>query len=114
MPKPPLLLPMVRKRNSMVFKNDLINALSERNKSLPRESIAKAVDMIQSEIVDSLSKGGRVEIRGFGSFFLSHRRARVARNPKTGSSVSVGKKWLPRFKPGKKLRDAVDEARKSS
>jgi integration host factor subunit beta len=91
-----------------VFKSRLVEALSAKHPTFPRETLARAVDLIQREIVDALAGGGRVEIRGFGSFFLTPRRARVARNPKTGETFTVGAKLLPRFKPGKKLRAAAD------
>jgi len=94
-----------------VFKSELVDALCEKNRSLPRDTVVKAVDLIQREISNALAEGGRVEIRGFGSFFLSHRRARIARNPRTGETFAVGPKWLPRFKPGKRLREAVDSKR---
>ena len=57
---------------------------------------------------NTLSKGGRVEIRGFGSFSLNHRPARLGRNPKTGEKVSVPEKFVPHFKPGKELKLKVD------
>jgi len=95
-----------------VFKSELIEKLVEKNRSLSRADIVKAVEVIQREIANSLATGGRVEVRGFGSFFLSYRRPRIARNPKTGETFSVGSKWLPRFKPGKKLREDIDAQRK--
>jgi integration host factor subunit beta len=55
-----------------------------------------------------MSQGKRVEIRGFGSFDLNHRPARVGRNPKTGKRVDVPEKYVPHFKAGKELRDRVD------
>ena len=57
----------------------------------------------------SLSNGERIEIRGFGSFSLHHRPARIGRNPKTGESVALPAKFVPHFKPGKELRERVDE-----
>ena len=55
-----------------------------------------------------LSGGGRIEIRGFGSFSLHYRAPRVGRNPKTGESVELSGKYVPHFKPGKELRDRVN------
>ena len=63
-------------------------------------------------MVRSLSKGDRIEIRGFGSFDLKKRDARVGRNPKTGESVKVPAKNVPHFKAGKELRDRVDASAK--
>ena len=56
-------------------------------------------------------KGQRIEIRGFGSFSLHFRPPRVGRNPKTGESVELKGKYVPHFKPGKELRERVDEGR---
>ena len=58
----------------------------------------------------TLSEGHRIEIRGFGSFSLSHRPPRVGRNPKSGERVLVPEKRVPHFKPGKELRERVDAA----
>jgi integration host factor subunit beta len=59
---------------------------------------------------DCLSRGDRIEIRGFGSFTLHHRPPRVGRNPKSGESVKLDEKYVPHFKPGKELRDRVNNA----
>jgi len=61
---------------------------------------------------DTLSSGQRIEIRGFGSFTLHYRAPRVGRNPKTGDSVTLEAKHVPHFKPGKELRDGVNESLK--
>ena len=60
---------------------------------------------------ETLSSGGRIEIRGFGSFSLHHRTARKGRNPKTGDQVSLPPKFVPHFKPGKELRERVNTSR---
>ena len=74
--------------------------------------LAKDVEYSVKVLVDtmtrSLARGQRIEIRGFGSFDLNHRPARVGRNPKTGESVPVPAKAIPHFKPGKALREAVN------
>jgi integration host factor subunit beta len=59
----------------------------------------------------SLSENERIEVRGFGSFSLHHRKPRMGRNPKTGAAVSLTEKYVPHFKPGKELRDRVDDSR---
>ncbi|MDX8383950.1 MAG: HU family DNA-binding protein, partial [Ghiorsea sp.] len=61
-----------------------------------------------SAISEELANGGRVELRGFGSFSIKKRDARTGRNPKTGESVEVASKVVPHFKPGKELRERVD------
>jgi len=57
-----------------------------------------------------LATGGRIEIRGFGSFSLHYRAPRVGRNPKTGDTVDLNGKYVPHFKPGKDLRERVNES----
>jgi integration host factor subunit beta len=61
-----------------------------------------------------LVKGHRIEIRGFGSFTVNHRPARVGRNPRSGERVDIPEKRVPHFKPGKGLREAVDQSPESS
>ena len=56
---------------------------------------------------DSLKKGNRIEIRGFGSFGLRYRKSRVGRNPKSGESVIIKKRYVPHFKPGKEFRETI-------
>jgi integration host factor subunit beta len=65
------------------------------------------------EMSSTLAEGGRIEIRGFGSFSLHYRASRTGRNPKTGSTVSLSGKYVPHFKPGKELRDRVNNSVKS-
>ena len=76
--------------------------------------LAKDVEYSVKVLVDtmtrSLARGQRIEIRGFGSFDLNHRPARVGRNPKTGEKVDVPEKYVQHFKPGKELRERVDQA----
>jgi integration host factor subunit beta len=61
---------------------------------------------------EALVKGHRIEIRGFGSFTVNHRPARVGRNPRSGERVDIPEKRVPHFKPGKGLREAVDQSPK--
>jgi integration host factor subunit beta len=61
-------------------------------------------------IADCLKQGNRIEIRGFGTFVLRHRRPRIARNPKTGAILYTEEKYIPHFKPGKALREQVNKA----
>jgi integration host factor subunit beta len=64
-------------------------------------------------MTQSLAEGGRVEIRGFGSFALNYRPPRTGRNPKSGEKVHVPAKYVPHFKAGKELRSRVDHGRAS-
>ena len=89
-------------------KSELIDQLSAEQKQLGYRDVELAVKEILESLTNALSSGERIEVRGFGSFTLHHRQARVGRNPKTGSSVSVPDKHVPHFKPGKELRLRVD------
>jgi integration host factor subunit beta len=61
-------------------------------------------------MAQALAEGERIEIRGFGSFSLHYRSPRVGRNPKTGESVELEGKYVPHFKPGKELRESVNDS----
>jgi integration host factor subunit beta len=91
-------------------KSDLIEALSEKQTLLNYRDVELAVKLILEQMSDSLSRGDRIEIRGFGSFTLHHRPPRIGRNPKSGESVKLDEKYVPHFKPGKELRDRVNNA----
>ena len=84
-------------------KSDLIEALSEKQSLLNYRDVELAVKLILEQMSD-------IEIRGFGSFTLHHRPPRVGRNPKSGESVKLDEKYVPHFKPGKELRDRVNDA----
>ncbi len=89
-------------------KSDLIARLAERYPQLVARDADFAVKTILDAMADSLARGDRIEIRGFGSFGLNYRPPRVGRNPKSGEKVQVGEKYVPHFKAGKELRDRVD------
>lgn len=89
-------------------KSELIDLLSADQNQLGYRDVELAVKVILESLTSALSSGERIEVRGFGSFTLHHRRARVGRNPKTGNSVTVPDKHVPHFKPGKELRQRVD------
>ena len=91
-------------------KSDLIEILSEKQSLLNYRDVELAVRLILDQMSDNLSSGERIEIRGFGSFTLHHRPPRVGRNPKSGESVELSEKFVPHFKPGKELRDRVNDA----
>lgn len=92
-------------------KSELIEALSKRLSHLAFKDVELAVKCVIEQMSETLSKGERIEIRGFGSFSLHHRAPRIGRNPKTGDSVSLTEKFVPHFKPGKELRDRVDASK---
>ena len=90
-------------------RSDLVEELAARFAQLTQRDAEHAVKTIQDAVSDALVHGQRIEIRGFGSFSLHYRAPRVGRNPKTGQSVSLEGKYVPHFKPGKELRDRVNE-----
>ena len=90
-------------------KSELIQRLAERNPHLYMRDVEKIVNTIFGEITEALSRGDRVELRGFGAFSVKERGARKGRNPRTGESVSVESKRLPFFKTGKALRERLNK-----
>ncbi|MBF0266031.1 MAG: integration host factor subunit beta [Gammaproteobacteria bacterium] len=89
-------------------KSELIENLAMKHTHLNLIDVESSVKIILEHMAQSLSKGERIEIRGFGSFSLHHRKARTGRNPKTGEAVALAEKYAPHFKPGKELRERVD------
>jgi len=89
-------------------KSEFIDLLASRQKYLPLRDIEASVKLILDEMMDALGQGERIEIRGFGSFSLNHRKPRIGRNPKTGDTVELDAKYVPHFKPGKELRERVN------
>lgn len=77
---------------------------------LQSKDIEYSVKVLVDTMTRALAKGQRIEIRGFGSFDLNKRPPRIGRNPKTGASVQVPEKYVPHFKPGKELRERVDQS----
>ena len=91
-------------------KSELIERIAEQQEQLSLKDVELAVKMILEYMSQMLTSGERIEIRGFGSFSLHYREPRVGRNPKTGDSVQLTGKYVPHFKPGKELRDRVNES----
>jgi integration host factor subunit beta len=91
-------------------KSDLIQILCERYEQIPARNVELAVKGMVDHMSEVLSAGQRIEIRGFGSFSIRYRAPRLGRNPKTGTRVELGSRFVPHFKPGKDLRDKVNEA----
>lgn len=89
-------------------RSELIEALADRFGQLTQHDAELAVRAILDAMGESLIKGHRIEIRGFGSFTVTHRAPRLGRNPRSGESVAIPEKRVPHFKPGKGLREAVD------
>ncbi len=93
-------------------KSELIERIAEHQEQLSVKDIELSVKMILEYMSQILSSGERIEIRGFGSFSLHFREPRTGRNPKTGETVYLSGKYVPHFKPGKELRDRVNESLK--
>ncbi len=91
-----------------MIKSQLIQKLADENPHLYQRDVERIVSSVFEEITDALSRGDRVELRGFGAFSVKHRDARVGRNPRTGESVEVPQKRVPFFKTGKDLRDRMN------
>ncbi|HHW4678796.1 MAG TPA: integration host factor subunit beta [Xylella sp.] len=88
-------------------KSELIENLAKRQAHLKSDDVDVAVKSLLEMMCEALSKGNRIEVRGFGSFSLHYRPPRCGRNPKTGESVALPGKYVPHFKPGKELRERV-------
>ena len=89
-------------------KSDLIERLARKQHHLAYKDVELAVKCLLEQMSQALASGERIEIRGFGSFSLHYRPPRMGRNPKTGESVALAAKHVPHFKPGKELRDRVN------
>lgn len=90
-------------------KSELIEALVRKQTQLGYRDVELAVKTMLEHMAQTLASGERIEIRGFGSFSLHYRPPRVGRNPKSGDPVSLPAKHVPHFKPGKELRERVND-----
>lgn len=91
----------------MAKRTEIIQAIAERFPHLSLDDVHFAVLEILNSMRGALARGQRIEIRGFGGFQIHYRKPRTARNPKTGDAVLVPGKYVPHFKAGKELREAV-------
>lgn len=91
-----------------MIKSELIQKLADENPHLFQRDVERIVASVFDEITAALSRGDRVELRGFGAFSVKHRDARQGRNPRTGEAVDVPEKRAPFFKTGKDLRDRMN------
>ena len=91
-----------------VTRSELIERITDAQQHIQVKDVELAVKMLIEEMAQAVTSGGRVEVRGFGSFELHYRPPRVARNPRTGESVNLGGKYSAHFKPGKELREKVN------
>ena len=93
-----------------MLRSELIDVLQEENPHLTRKDMERVVAVVLESITQTLERGARVELRGFGAFSVRNRRARSGRNPRTGEDVFVPEKHVPFFKTGKELRLKIDES----
>ena len=91
-----------------MIKSELIQQIAEENPHLYQRDVERIVSVVFEEITAALSRGDRVELRGFGAFSVKNRPARVGRNPRTGSKVEVSEKYVPFFKTGKEMRERLN------
>ncbi len=94
-----------------MIKSELINALAKKQPHLALKNVDLAVNCIIEHMCQALIANDRIEVRGFGAFSLHYHPARVGRNPKSGAPLNLSAKYLLHFKPGKELRDRVNESR---
>jgi integration host factor subunit beta len=92
-------------------KSELIDLIAKEQNHLAYRDVELAVKCMLEQMSQALASGDRIEIRGFGSFSLHYRSPRQGRNPKTGESVALAGKYVPHFKPGKELRERVNNTR---
>lgn len=88
-------------------KSELISAMAEKS-GLTKSDAEKALNAYIETIAEEAKKGGKVQIVGFGTFEVNERTARMGRNPKTGKEQQIAACKIPKFKPGKALKDAVN------
>lgn len=94
---------------SVMLRSELVARLADKYSHLQAQDLEKAVSVILDEITEALSRGDRVELRGFGAFSVRQRNARRGRNPRTGEAVPVPAKAVPFFKAGKELRARIND-----
>ena len=91
-----------------MIRSELIQKLADENPHLFQRDVERIVNTIFDEITETMARGDRVELRGFGAFSVKKRDSRIGRNPRTGASVPVAEKHVPFFKTGKLLRDRLN------
>lgn len=93
-----------------MIRSELVQKIANENSDLRLEEVETIVDTFFDSIVQQLADGGRVELRGFGAFSTRSRESRTGRNPRTGESVAVDAKKVPYFKPGKEMRERLNDS----
>jgi DNA-binding protein HU-beta len=88
-------------------KSDLVDLVSQRQ-NIPRPQVEQTIDAFLDAVAEGLSKGERIDFRGFGAFAVRESAARSGRNPRTGETIQIAARKTPTFKVGKELRDRVN------
>ena len=91
-----------------MIRSELVTKIAVENPGLTGRDVETIVECFFDEIVTQLAAGGRVELRGFGTFSTRARDGRTGRNPRTGATVEIDAKRVPYFKPGKEMRDRLN------
>jgi integration host factor subunit beta len=92
-----------------MIRSELLKKLVDENPELKVEEVEKILDLFFNQIIQQLAEDGRVELRGFGAFSTRERSSRKGRNPRTGEAVEVPSKRVPYFKPGKEMRERLND-----
>lgn len=95
-------------------KSELVKKVAAQQAHLEEPDVRLAIDDILEQMALALAQGGRIEIREFGSFSVHELQPRMGRNPKTGTPVTLGHRYIPHFKPGKQLRERANRGYKPS
>jgi integration host factor subunit beta len=101
-------MPAARNEAKTITKAELVEDVANAAE-LTKKDAERLVEIVLDSIVESLSSGEKIELRGFGSFRVRERGARRGRNPKTGAPVNIPAKRVPYFKPGKELRELINK-----
>ena len=88
-------------------KADLVDVVSQQ-RNLPRPQVEATIDALMEAVAEGLSRGERIDLRGFGAFAVRESAARTGRNPQTGEAIQIAARRVPKFKAGKELRDRVN------
>jgi integration host factor subunit beta len=99
---------LIKQRGDGMTKAELVEDVA-RAAELTKKDAERLVEIVFESIIDTLNQGEKIELRGFGSFRVRERGARRGRNPKTGDPVNIPAKRVPYFKPGKELKELINE-----
>ena len=91
-----------------MIRSELVQTIARKNPHLSVREVERIVTTIFEAVIEQLASGGRVELRGFGAFSTRARTARTGRNPRTGDAIKIKAAKIPKFRPGKALKDALN------